>query len=769
MGTQVLFVLLCTLQYIQGTPGSELVDSLTCVNNYKTHWRCQWKLRAETHQLLPMNLIHWNNVTSNSIQLCEPDNPGEKRDGEVYLTCQFNDKFSYVMTTTCSLQPKRDMSRNTLIIPNNKVRMLPPEGLMVQKSDLKNGSIILRWRKPDNISYYRHLLYQVTYLRQDWESWEDAAVLNVMGKTEVSFSPEQLVPGSTYLFRVRSVPDKDPRYRSAWCNPIAWTVPEEEDKAIPQNLHCEYDGFTQMKCIWEVRKELSSVPYMLYYQDGTAKTSTLGEKPCHNLSSHMKVGALYILYSCTFHILPSQAKSNFHIRVGPKMELKEFKACNNIQTDPPTDLQMKDELHYKYKLGWSPPVVAVPTIKLIYQLCFWKQGDEECPDLLLKNVSGNVLEYYIPNSELLGSTYYIAKVRAKPDDGSGYNGPWSEWSQTYSWKTEKAMNTVVISVSTFIISVVFLLCIYLWLICFRRLKRQWENSIPDPGKSKLSKFPLEYSGSNFPRFINRDLYAEVEGPLVSWQISPIESPHPACPGSEQFVAETPSKPNVSPLGPYSMSPPTAEKVHHLQACTQFEESCDLKGTPLLQPTERLSKMGRSSPYFNFTRAKSMSDLIAKELDNQKFSDYFMLPKCENKVFSPPEELIPSCQTVSPGNQMSYVLNMEKKPTLQIPTPDDDKHESRNSNYFTIPLPSEVQVSQEGPLMIINPDGTGPLVLKQVGDYCFFPGVRGSQENLEKKKTPANGNMHLQMAKVAPLPPVQTFKIMQRDYLALPKN
>ncbi|KAM4021598.1 cytokine receptor common subunit beta [Anomaloglossus baeobatrachus] len=773
MGTQGLLVVLCTLQYIQAMQGSALRDSLTCVNNYKTHWKCNWKLSEEAHELLPMNLIYRSDLTSGEDRQCEPENSVKIKEGEVYITCQINEMFIYTMNTTFHFEPKRDVSKETYVIPKYKVRMPPPKGRIVQKSGSNNGSIILRWRMPANF-YSENVLYQVAYYRKDWESWEDAVLLNVMGKTELSFNPEQFVPGSTYLFRVRCVPDKDQLYRSAWSDNIAWTKPEEVDRAVPQNLHCEYDGLTQMKCSWEVREELSSLSYMMYYKDGarngTTKSSIHREKLCNNPSKQMKYGTPYVLYSCTFQVPSSQAYSSFHIQVRPQEKMKIFKPSKHIQTEPPKDLKMKDPVNYKYKLGWSPPVVANPAIKLTYQLCYWKQDDEECSDLSLVNVSGNVPEYYIPSSKLLSSTNYTAKVRAKPDDGPGFNGPWSDWSQSHSWKTDKAMDTVTIIVSTFFVSVGLLLCAYLCIIHMKRLKQDWENSIPDPRKSKLGKSPLGYKGPHCPQFISSDFYEEVERPLVSLQISLIESPHSPCRVSEELGMETPLKPSASPLGSYSMAPPSAEKVQDHQGSCNLpdpEETQVLKGASISQPTVNLSRMGHNSQYFIFTRAQLRSDFIAKE---SKSSDYFTLPKCQNEVFSPPKEFMPSSQTISPGNEMSYVLNMETQPPVEIPPKkNENKHESKKSGYFTLPLPADVQVSQEGPLMIINPDGTGPLVLKQVGDYCFFPGIRGSQENLERKMAPANTKMHPQMSKDAALPAVQAFKVMQGDYFAFPQN
>ncbi|CAJ0936713.1 unnamed protein product [Ranitomeya imitator] len=651
-----------------------------------------------------------------------------------------------------------------------------------------------------------------------------------------------------------------------------------------------------------------------------------------------------------------------------------------VQTDPPTDLKMKDPVNYKYKLGWIPPVVAYPTIKLTYQLCFWMQGDEECSDLLLVNVSGNVPEYYISSSKLSSSTNYTAKVRAKLENGSGFNGPWSDWSQSCSWKTDKAVDSVAIIVSMFFTSVGLFISAYLFFIYFKRLKQQWENSIPDPRKSKLGKSPLRYQDPHFPQFRSSDFCAEVERPLVTLQISrvganqfaqtspaatlviaghsrgamstapylmaslalllisrpglkpqsydgvsqskvelwmlsvtvscsgassyfnarkqrmagtscaahkqstaariltgtvhlrerPIESPQSKCRVVEELVVEMPSESSISPLGSYSLAPPMIEKVQDLhdscklpetegttlappmiekvqdlqdscklpetegttlappmiekvqdlhdscklpdtegttlappliEKVQDLQDSCklpetegtmlappmikkvqdlqdscklpetegttDLIGAPISQPSVNLSRMGHNSSYFIFTHAQPMSDFIAKESES---SDNSTLPKCQSERFSLPKEFIPSCQTLSPGIEMSYVLNMETQPPLQTPPKVNSyEHESKKSGYFTIPPPADVQVSQEGPLMIINPDGTGPLVLKQVGDYCFFPGVRGSQESLEKKVAPANAKMPPQVSKDSALPAVQAFKMMQGDYLALPQS
>ncbi|XP_063796735.1 cytokine receptor common subunit beta [Pseudophryne corroboree] len=770
---QWLCALLCTLLYTPETQGSALLDSLTCVNNYKTHWICRWKESRQAHKLLPMSLYHWNDLgSSKSRQHCDPDHSDSQHVGERYMTCRINERFITAMNTKYTFLPERTVHVETHIIPASKVRMPSPEDVMVHTSE--NGWITLTWKMPDYISTTVSLLYQIAYCRKNWETWEDAVILSVLGNTEVSFSPQLFVPGSTYLFKVRSVKDEDHQFRSPWSKESAWTMPQV-DEAVPQNLHCVYDGLTQMRCSWEVRKELiSSVSYTLYYRelptDGESEISTAisgtsaeGEKSCVSEANQTENGAMYVQYSCTLQILSSQANNSFFIEVRPQEEVKSFKPCEYIQTEPPTDLQIKDQLSHGYMLRWSQPVVEFATIQLTYQLCYWKQGDPECLDELLLNVSGNLPEYYIPSSELQGSTDYTARVRAKPDGKSGYNGPWSDWSQSCSWKTDKVVDIQSICISAGVISMVLSVCACLGYKHFKRVRQRWIDSLPNPSKSKLlSKYPLGYWSLNFSPFIGQDFYAEKEEPSVCFQIGPKDTPESATEAVKEFGLPIPSKPDVCPLGPYSVAPPIEETAKHHQSTCELQDSsgtCDITRVPILQPAKDPSNLCYNR--LSFTHIHSMSDLKVRH------SGYFTLPNSQANVFNLPNEEAPSCQTGQAARQMGYVFSMENQiPPNMRQMEDVKKHKPGNNSYFAIPSPSDIQVSTEGPLMTINPDGTGPIVLKQVGDYCFFPGLRASQENLEGKLTSTSGQKQQQVLEDQPLPAVQAFKVMQRGYLAL---
>ncbi|XP_018407791.1 PREDICTED: cytokine receptor common subunit beta [Nanorana parkeri] len=746
-----------TLLYIQGTQGLEILDSLRCVNNFKTHWTCHWNEMEKVREILPMSLYRWNKLNSTAPS-------SNQEDGKLHMSCRFDDRFSSSVAASFAFVTEKDVHVETCLIPTSKVQMFPPEDLELQMSD--NGKMSLSWRMPKLVHSSASLLYQVIYCRKDWETWEDAVSLNVLGKMEVHFSPQSFVPGSTYLFRVRSVRHEDPGYRSAWSKELTWATPSDHGTII-QNLKCEYDGSVKMNCSWEVKRELiSSVSFTLYYTESPTDckfASTDGKKSCLGEIDESKESGPYVQYRCSLQVPLSQAHNYFSIQVRMLEEVKDLKAHENIQIESPTDLQIKNQSSNGYTLIWSPPEVVFPTIQLTYQLCYWKEGDPECPPYSLVNVSGNPPEYYFPISKLEGFTHYTAKVRAKPDEKSLYNGPWSEWSQSRSWRTTNVLTTNIICICAFIISITISLFAFFAFRYYKRLKQSFNDSLPNPSKSKLLRNqPLGYWKQSYYPFIHRDFYAE-EKPSICVTVSPValQSTYES---AEELVTENTPNPDANPLGPYSLPPPAEEKIMPDQ-CKSLGtgEKSDTTTVSTSEVKKGLSNKSYNGPYLMFSGGKSMSNLVSNEA---KHPGYFSLPSCQAEIFNLPKETTQICQPQPPGDQMGYVISMEKPLSVQ-PMQNQDKKCAPDNKYTAIPASSDFQVLPEGPLMIINPDGSGPLLLKQVGDYCFFPGLRGSQEHLERKMAPVSEQNQQNAPEDPPLPAVQAFKVMQRGYLALP--
>ncbi|NXY62067.1 IL3B2 protein, partial [Callaeas wilsoni] len=86
---------------------------------------------------------------------------------------------------------------------------------------------------------------------------------------------------------------------------------------------------------------------------------------------------------------------------------------------------------------------------------------------------------------LAASTEYKGKMRAKVNTPLEYEGPWSEWSKEFTWKTENVLSPVVLPVALPALIIALLMVVYCSYKYFLRKKKMWEEKIPNPSKSLL--------------------------------------------------------------------------------------------------------------------------------------------------------------------------------------------------------------------------------------------------------------------------------------------
>ncbi|NXF42742.1 IL3B2 protein, partial [Oceanites oceanicus] len=86
---------------------------------------------------------------------------------------------------------------------------------------------------------------------------------------------------------------------------------------------------------------------------------------------------------------------------------------------------------------------------------------------------------------LAPSTEYRGKMRARVNTPPDYEGPWSEWSEEFTWKTENALPPVVLPVMLPALTITLLIVAYCSYKYFLRKKQIWEEKIPNPSKSLL--------------------------------------------------------------------------------------------------------------------------------------------------------------------------------------------------------------------------------------------------------------------------------------------
>ncbi|NXE18495.1 IL3B2 protein, partial [Ardeotis kori] len=99
---------------------------------------------------------------------------------------------------------------------------------------------------------------------------------------------------------------------------------------------------------------------------------------------------------------------------------------------------------------------------------------------------------------LESSTEYRGKMRARVNTPSDYKGPWSEWSEEFTWKTENVLPPVFLHLvlpAVIITLLIVAYCSYKYLL---RWKQMWEEKIPNPSKSLLIQSYLGESVSQCP-------------------------------------------------------------------------------------------------------------------------------------------------------------------------------------------------------------------------------------------------------------------------------
>ncbi|NXI42049.1 IL3B2 protein, partial [Galbula dea] len=86
---------------------------------------------------------------------------------------------------------------------------------------------------------------------------------------------------------------------------------------------------------------------------------------------------------------------------------------------------------------------------------------------------------------LASSTEYRGKMRARVNTPLDYEGPWSEWSEEFTWKTESVLPPVLLPVMLPALIITLLVVAYYGSKYFLRKKKMWEEKIPNPSKSLL--------------------------------------------------------------------------------------------------------------------------------------------------------------------------------------------------------------------------------------------------------------------------------------------
>uniref|UniRef100_A0A8C3NM58 Uncharacterized protein n=1 Tax=Geospiza parvula TaxID=87175 RepID=A0A8C3NM58_GEOPR len=548
------------------------------------------------------------------------------------------------------------------------VRPLPPQNLSV--SPMTSGDFLLTWQTASGSQGLGSALdYEVTYKRQ-WESWEEAASLLLSSTTQCSLRPEDLVPGSSYVARVRARPGQASSFSgqySEWSTEVSWKTPE--GGLQPRNLRCLFNGGDRLTCSWEVKKVITtSVLFGLFFR----ATPASQEEECSPVHEKTLPHTPYVVQSCEIPVSNSSSQSQYHVSVRAKTEEKMIEVLNISNDEPP----------------------FIFTLQM-----------------------------------LAASTEYRGKMRARVNKPPDYEGPWSEWSEEFTWKTENG---------TFHASVRFWWTANGW---DGSLKTDVSPVIPDLQNSYHALNESEHApvacsnqraGHSFPISRRNSADASIashtaiscfafNGPYL---YSPVVSSHPDIHQTLEMDPVGLSKKSVSlqyvtlpredsPQAPQSQEQPEAapprdvlpdqkEMMQHLSDKEEVSQASPPRGEGTNEGTEE-----QNSP-------KALSCTTSPQQYPLEYitTDSLVLPSATEESPCGSQQPQPSSPELHLDTFGDYLtlpegLREHSKPT-KISLPVLQKENG-------IPRKQPLSV---GNLVVLNPDSTEPVFLCQVGDYCF---------------------------------------------------
>uniref|UniRef100_A0A674ILG3 Colony stimulating factor 2 receptor subunit beta n=1 Tax=Terrapene triunguis TaxID=2587831 RepID=A0A674ILG3_9SAUR len=531
------------------------------------------------------------------------------------------------------------------------------------------------------------------------------------------------------------------------------------DEAQPKNLRCRFNGVDRLMCSWEVRREVtSSVLFTLFYR--TPPTSE--ETECSPVHEKELPGSHYLLHSCEINVTNPSRLSQYLITVRPKKEEKLIQAYQNIKPLAPINVTMTKMKDQEYELRWTKQILSYDHIGQRYEFLYWKTGDS--------------LEMLEP------STHYRGKMRARVHSDT-YTGPWSEWSEDCTWETESGTSQLGYWVRLCVRCSLPTREVTLQTLSYYSKKKKWEEKIPNPGRSQLLQSYLQNPYQTLEMTTPAPHPAAPAGCHSSQGTN--QSLSPATLPWRSSAKVTASQ---APMSCFDFNGPYLNLPHgcSLPDIHQDRETAPLGTRGRLASLEYVSlPQGASSQTLLVGEEREAAQLHPVSLPAQKEMKQPLAGRQEGSQGQPAGEEVAQGDTevgyvttedlslmsardsahlspaLAPPERMLTAAAIPElgpeKPGVTVPVPfPASANLSGFESYvmfpkalygtpepisFSPPILSEgvdfakAESGQEDNVVMFNPDGTGPVFLRQVGEYCFFPGLKPGEKTPVGEKDP----------------------------------
>ncbi|NXU14875.1 IL3RB protein, partial [Pardalotus punctatus] len=354
------------------------MKSLNCYNDYNSQVTCTWMEHSEAHDLVGMTLYQRDNIImKNNEMFCKRQTENDFHEApDVYVrwVCLNTTDFLGIgVDFIYGFKPNKVLQAELDVDLFQNVQPLPPQNVSV--SSMTSGDFLLTWKTSDGTQGLGNALeFEVSYKRE-WESWEEAVSLLLSNTTHCSLSHEDLVPGSSYVARVRARPGQASGFSgqySLWSKEVAWKTPE--GGLQPRNLRCLFSGGDHLTCSWEVKKAITtSVLFGLFFR----ATPTSEEEECSPVDEKTLPHIPYVVQSCVIPVSNSSSQSQYRVSVRAKTEEKLIEAYKNIQVLPPANVSVTTTESQEYELRWIKHKLNYSFIRQRYQVKYWENNQYE--------------------------------------------------------------------------------------------------------------------------------------------------------------------------------------------------------------------------------------------------------------------------------------------------------------------------------------------------------------------------------------------------------
>ncbi|KFP78748.1 Cytokine receptor common subunit beta, partial [Acanthisitta chloris] len=210
-------------------------------------------------------------------------------------------------------------------------------------------------------------------------------------------------------------------------------------ESIPmKSLRCYNDYNSQVTCTWMEHSEAHALVSMRLYQrddiimeDKEMFCKRQTENDLHEAPDR------YVHWVCrnTTEYFGIEVDNTYGFKPNKMLQAKlKVDLFQNVQTLPPQNLSVRSTASGDFLLTWKTPDGSQGMDNALeYEVTYKREWEswEEAVSLLLSNTT----RCHLSHENLVLGSSYIARVRARPGQDSGFSGQYSEWSSEASWKT----------------------------------------------------------------------------------------------------------------------------------------------------------------------------------------------------------------------------------------------------------------------------------------------------------------------------------------------